>query len=118
VAARRTVLQVLQAALGKLIENGWIKDENGTPSKGYCMTGAIYASTKNQDLRYGAVNRLWDALDATNPTLARSLLDPRSDDQWRKTESVQKFNDRSETRKRQIISLYRKAIQDGDQRVI
>jgi hypothetical protein len=104
VAARRTVKDVLVAALRKLERYGWIQDDSGNRHTGYCMTGAIHASTHNPDLKIGA----FMALDAvvTKREVALLSLSPCHADR------VQLFNDASKRRKQTILAIYRRAIKE------
>lgn len=101
-ARRRTVKDVLVAALRKLELYGWIKDQSGSRKMGYCMTGAISASTMDLQLRNTAI----DALDAVVTKREAGLLIGPSDPMTR----VQKFNDRDNRRRQTILAVYRRAI--------
>lgn len=101
-AARRTVKGVLVAALEKLEKLGWIQDESGNRKIGYCMTGAISASTRSHMLRLDAVAALDTVVTQREADLLKVSGFPAT--------RVQTFNDRSYRRKRTIISIYRRAI--------
>lgn len=101
-ASRRTVKDVLLAALSKLQVCGWQQNASGNRKHGYCMTGAVNASTKSEILRLGA----YDALDAVVTKRDEPLIRQSSYPVTR----VQLFNDRDSRRKQTILAIYRRAI--------
>jgi len=102
VARRWTVKDVLQAALSRLQVYGWVQWDTGNRKVGYCMTGAIYASTRNGSLRLGAIDALNAAVTKRDPHLLEGVTFPAT--------RVQCFNDQDRRRKSTIISIYHQAI--------
>lgn len=102
-ARHRTVKSVLVAALHKLEKYGWIKEDSGSRKRGYCLTGAINASTKNEGLREQAIDALYASL---TPAVQVSVFGEGLSNRSR----VQDYNDDYAKRKRSIIALYHRAI--------
>jgi hypothetical protein len=102
VARRRTVKDVLVAAMQKLETYGWIQDASGRRSTGYCMTGAINASTRDLQLSHDAIVALDAVLTERGWSIFQSSPYPMT--------RVQNFNDRVGRRKQTILAIYRRAI--------
>lgn len=101
-ARRRTVKDVLKAALLKLERYGWVQDQCGSRKIGYCMTGAISASTGNYYLAEDAIAALDAVVTKRDAGLLQESASPRR--------RVQDFNDKDNRRKQTILAIYRRAI--------
>jgi len=83
----KRVAAVLQRALDKIQKYGWIKNSYGSRNRGFCMAGAISASTSD----FGLFVVAQKALGVGYPPY---------------------FNDKIARTKREVVSVFKRAIRE------
>lgn len=84
--------QILKTARAKLKECGWIQDDYGDATRGYCSLGAMGAAAQELSL--------YDGRDKAEDFLAKAI----------KTDNVPKWNDNAYRTKEQVLEAFSKAM--------